>query len=108
MVAIIKAGLTAASESRGQKGNKISLIRGQLPGTKVTRKDKGNTTSTTNPLQTFKMFLSESEAAFVTNIGAHQNSGEDTCMFPRSVYSCFSYRVHRKVAENMRVRSERP
>lgn len=33
--AIIKAGLTAASESRGQKGNKIRLIGGQLPGAKV-------------------------------------------------------------------------
>lgn len=35
MVAIIKAGLTAASESGGQKGNKTSEIRGQPPGAKV-------------------------------------------------------------------------
>lgn len=35
VVAIIKAGLTAASESGGQKGNKTSEIRGQPPGAKV-------------------------------------------------------------------------
>lgn len=35
VVAIIKVGLTAASESGGQKGNKASEIRGQLPGAKV-------------------------------------------------------------------------
>lgn len=35
MGAIIKAGLTAASESGGQKGNKTSEIRGQVPGAKV-------------------------------------------------------------------------
>lgn len=34
-VAIIKVGLTAASESGGQKGNKTSEIRGQPPGAKV-------------------------------------------------------------------------
>lgn len=34
-VAIINVGLTAASESGGQKGNKASEIRGQLPGAKV-------------------------------------------------------------------------
>lgn len=34
-VAIIKVGLTAASESGGQKGNKTSEIRGQSPGAKV-------------------------------------------------------------------------
>lgn len=35
VVAIIKVGLSAASESGGQKGNKTSAIRGQLPGAKV-------------------------------------------------------------------------
>lgn len=35
VVAIIKVGLSAASESGGQKGNKTSEIRGQLPGAKV-------------------------------------------------------------------------
>ena len=35
VVAIIKAGRTAASESGGQKRNKTSEISGQLPGAKV-------------------------------------------------------------------------
>lgn len=34
-MAIIKAALTAATESGGQKGNRTREIRGQLPGAKV-------------------------------------------------------------------------
>lgn len=41
VVAIIKAGLTAASESGGQKGNKTSEIRGQPPGAKVNSNTQG-------------------------------------------------------------------